>query len=128
MFNRLKQFRRIATRYDKTRKSFSAFLALAAAKIWLPYFVNGPSAVREHTVADGHAVDWAKDLAEARHCASVVSDELILLDIHLPDGCGVGYLREMSKRADSLPVIVLTAREQISDRIEALNAGADDYW
>ncbi|UWU12543.1 IS5 family transposase (plasmid) [Sinorhizobium medicae] len=41
MFNRLKQFRRIATRYDKTRKSFSAFLALAAAKIWLPYFVNG---------------------------------------------------------------------------------------
>jgi transposase len=40
MFNRLKQFRRIATRYDKTRKSFEAFLALAAAKIWLPDFVN----------------------------------------------------------------------------------------
>ncbi|WP_236735607.1 IS5 family transposase [Agrobacterium tumefaciens] len=40
MFNRLKQFRRVATRYDKTRKSFSAFLALAAAKIWLPYFVD----------------------------------------------------------------------------------------
>lgn len=40
MFNRLKQFRRVATRYDKTRKSFSAFLALAAAKIWPPYFVN----------------------------------------------------------------------------------------
>ncbi|WP_412548811.1 hypothetical protein [Rhizobium leguminosarum] len=40
MFNRLKQFRRIATRYDKTRKSFEAFLALAAARIWLPYFVN----------------------------------------------------------------------------------------
>jgi len=40
MFNRLKQFRRIATRYDKTRKSFEAFLSLAAAKIWFPYFVN----------------------------------------------------------------------------------------
>ena len=40
MFNHLKQFRRVATRYDKTRKSFSAFLALAAAKIWLPHFVN----------------------------------------------------------------------------------------
>ncbi|MFK0166235.1 IS5 family transposase [Rhizobium sp. NPDC090279] len=40
MFNRLKQFRRVATRYDKTRKSFSAFLAMAAAKIWLPSFVN----------------------------------------------------------------------------------------
>jgi hypothetical protein len=40
MFNRLKQFRRVATRYDKTRKSFESFLALAAAKIWLPYFVS----------------------------------------------------------------------------------------
>ena len=40
MFNSLTQFRRIATHYDKTRKSFGAFLALAAAKIWLPYFVN----------------------------------------------------------------------------------------
>ena len=40
MFNRLKQFRRIATRFDKTAKSFAAFLALAAAKIWIPYFVN----------------------------------------------------------------------------------------
>lgn len=40
MFNRLKQFRRIATRYDKTAKSFLAFLHLAAAKLWLPTFVN----------------------------------------------------------------------------------------
>ncbi|MFT9016431.1 MAG: IS5 family transposase [Acetobacter sp.] len=40
MFNRLKQFRRIATRYDKTRKSFLPFLNLAAVKLWLPSFVN----------------------------------------------------------------------------------------
>jgi transposase len=40
MFNRLKQFRRIATRYDKTARSFLAFLCLAAAKLWLPAFVN----------------------------------------------------------------------------------------
>lgn len=40
MFNRLKQFRRIATRYDKTRTSFEAFLSLAAAQIWLPHFVG----------------------------------------------------------------------------------------
>lgn len=40
MFNRLKQFRRIATRYDKTAKSFLGFLYLAAAKLWLPSFVN----------------------------------------------------------------------------------------
>ncbi|WFS69331.1 hypothetical protein CFBP4996_25500 [Agrobacterium leguminum] len=40
MFNRLKQFRRIATRYDKTRSSFEAFLSLAAGKIWLPPFTE----------------------------------------------------------------------------------------
>ena len=40
MFNRLKQFRRIATRFDKTAKSFAAFLALAAVRIWMPHFVN----------------------------------------------------------------------------------------
>jgi len=40
MFNKLKQFRRIATRYDKTAVSFLGFLALAAAKIWLPTYVN----------------------------------------------------------------------------------------
>jgi transposase len=40
MFNRIKQFRRNATRYDKTQASFAAFLATAAAKIWLPYFLD----------------------------------------------------------------------------------------
>jgi hypothetical protein len=40
MFNRLKQFRRIATPFDKTAKLFAAFLALAAARIWMPHFVN----------------------------------------------------------------------------------------
>lgn len=40
MFNKLKQFRRIATRYDKTAVSFLGFLALAAAKIWMPTYIN----------------------------------------------------------------------------------------
>jgi len=42
MFNRSKQFRRIATRHDKTALSFNSFLCLAAAKLWLPSFVNRP--------------------------------------------------------------------------------------
>jgi len=42
MFNRLKQFRRIATRYDKTAASFLGFLALAAAKLWMSTYVNRP--------------------------------------------------------------------------------------
>jgi len=85
------------------------------------------SAVREHAEADGHAVDWAKDLAEARHCASVVAYELTLLDILLPDGNGVNYLREMGKKLHSTPVIAMTALDSTSQKIEVLDAGADDY-
>lgn len=48
MFNWLKQFRRVATRYDKTRKSFSAFLALAAAKIWRPYCAGPYAIIAKH--------------------------------------------------------------------------------
>lgn len=85
------------------------------------------SAVREHAAADGHAVDWARTLSAARDYAAVASYGLVLLDLHLPDGNGIDYLREARKRLDMAPVIILTARDQISDRIEGLNAGADDY-
>ncbi len=85
------------------------------------------SAVRDHAAADGHAVDWAKSLAAAHDYAAVATYGLVLLDLQLPDGNGVAYLKSMRGRSDVTPVIVLTARDQISDRIEGLNAGADDY-
>ncbi|TIU22061.1 MAG: response regulator transcription factor, partial [Mesorhizobium sp.] len=85
------------------------------------------SAVREHLMGDGHAVDWAKDLSEARDNARVVSYELVLLDLYLPDGNGMDYLREMKKQPDSTPVIIVAARYQVEDRIEGLDAGAADY-
>ncbi|PBB51918.1 MAG: response regulator transcription factor [Mesorhizobium sp.] len=81
-------------------------------------------AVREHVAAGGHAVDWAETLSTARDCAAGVPYGLILLDIRLPDGNGIDYLREMRKRLDSTPVIILTAHDLM---IEGLNAGADDY-
>lgn len=84
-------------------------------------------AVRDHATADNHAVDWAKSLASARDHAAVATYGLVLLDLQLPDGNGITYLRDMRARSDVTPVIVLTARDQISDRIEGLNAGADDY-
>ncbi|ADV14737.1 response regulator with CheY-like receiver domain and winged-helix DNA-binding domain [Mesorhizobium australicum WSM2073] len=85
------------------------------------------SAVREHMIADGHAVEWAKDLSEARYHASGIPYGLVLLDINLPDGNGLDYLREMRKGRDSTPVIIVTARHTVEDRIEGLNAGAADY-
>jgi two-component system OmpR family response regulator len=53
--------------------------------------------------------------------------DLVLLDLMLPDGRGIGFLKALRARGDVTPVIILTALDQVSDRIEGLNAGADDY-
>lgn len=84
-------------------------------------------AVRDHIAATVHAVDWVKNLADAAEAASSVNYGLILLDLQLPDGVGVDFLKTLRKSANNTPVIILTARDQISDRIEGLNSGADDY-
>ncbi|WP_137128713.1 response regulator transcription factor [Rhizobium sp. FY34] len=84
-------------------------------------------AVRTHTSRQGHAVDWAKDLENARACLGTVQYGLILLDLRLPDGRGIDLLKELRAKREAVPVIILTAHDQISDRIAGLNAGADDY-
>lgn len=84
-------------------------------------------AIRDHAVAQGHAVDWALTLADAWACKDVAEFGLILLDLNLPDGGGGGFLETLRARKDLTPVIILTARDQISDRIAGLNKGADDY-
>jgi two-component system OmpR family response regulator len=85
------------------------------------------SAVRDHIAATVHAVDWVKNLADAAEAASGVNYGLILLDLQLPDGLGVDFLKTLRRNANETPVMILTARDQISDRIEGLNSGADDY-
>ena len=84
-------------------------------------------AVHDQIAADGHTVDWVKLLQAADDSVRTVAYELILLDLMLPDGRGIDFLRKRRRAGDATPVIVLTARDQISDRIEGLNAGADDY-
>ena len=84
-------------------------------------------AVREHVAATGHAVDHVLRLDDARAALRGVDYGLILLDLHLPDGLGIELLKSLRSAGDQRPVIILTARDQIRDRIEGLNAGADDY-
>jgi len=84
-------------------------------------------AVQEQIAADGHAVDWTRRLDEGEVALRAVDYGLVLLDLHLPDGRGLDLLKAMRRKGDARPVIILTARDQISDRIEGLNAGADDY-
>jgi two-component system OmpR family response regulator len=84
-------------------------------------------AVRDHVAAMSHAVDWVKRLVDADEAVGSTHYGLILLDLQLPDGSGVEFLKKLRRKPDDTPVIILTARDQISDRIEGLNSGADDY-
>jgi two-component system, OmpR family, response regulator len=85
------------------------------------------AAVRDQVRVDGHSVDWVTRLDSARDALAVTAYDLVLLDLMLPDGRGVPFLRALRANGDTTPVIILTALDQVSDRIDGLNAGADDY-
>ena len=85
------------------------------------------AAVRDQIAADGHSVDWVQRLDAAGDAMAGTSFDLVLLDLMLPDGRGIPFLRRLRAKGAVTPVIILTALDQISDRIEGLNAGADDY-
>jgi len=76
---------------------------------------------------DGYEVDAVTTLAEAREGAASGDHAGIVLDIGLPDGSGLDLLAEWRRSGMKLPVLLLTARNLVSDRIEGLDSGADDY-
>ena len=75
----------------------------------------------------GYAVDVARDGIEARDFALATTYDVILLDILLPKCNGLSLLRELRKAHLTVPVLLLTARDSIDDRVAGLDAGADDY-
>jgi two-component system response regulator QseB len=76
---------------------------------------------------DGHAVDHVAEGRAAAEALRSTRFDLVLLDLGLPDRDGIAVLRELRRRGDATPVIILTARDEVRDRIEGLDAGADDY-
>jgi len=84
-------------------------------------------AVVERLQLDGHAVDHADTLASADACIAVTDYDLILLDIMLPDGDGRDFLEHHRRAANRTPIIVITARSAVSDRVSLLDLGADDF-
>ncbi len=84
-------------------------------------------AICVHLKKAGHAVDWMDRLGDAAAALDTTDYGLVLLDLHLPDGRGLDLLKQRRAKGDKRPVIICTARDQIRDRIEGLNAGADDY-
>lgn len=83
--------------------------------------------IHDQMIDEGHAVDWVETIAQAKAALAGTEYDLILLDLMLPDGHGIDLLKTLRHDGDDTAVIILTARDQISDRIQGLNAGADDY-
>ena len=78
-------------------------------------------------VAEGFVVDWARSMAEAFEARDASAYDLILLDLGLPDGDGLDLVRRLRRARDATPILILTARGGLGDRIVGLDLGADDY-
>ena len=75
----------------------------------------------------GYATKVVEDGAGAIAIASDEDFDLLILDLGLPDVEGLSVLRELRRRGERLPVLILTARDDLGDKVEGLDAGADDY-
>lgn len=75
----------------------------------------------------GYSVDWLKDGLSAKHALESESFDLIVLDLGLPKLGGLELLRHVRSKGIATPVIILTARESVEDKVKGLDHGADDY-
>ena len=83
--------------------------------------------IQRGLVEEGHAVDWERTRTAALRAIAINAYSLVVLDLGLPDGNGLEVCRQL--RADGSParVLILTARDTLSDKVGGLDAGADDY-
>lgn len=82
--------------------------------------------LRDYLRSEGHAVDWLRCLADTVSARGEPYDAW-LLDWQLPDGSGLDWLRTQRGQGCTTPALMLTARDQLPDRLQGLDAGADDY-
>jgi DNA-binding response OmpR family regulator len=76
---------------------------------------------------DGFAVDRFDTLASARAALAATPYDLILLDLGMPDGDGVSLIESLRRSKMTIPILILTARDGVGDRVRGLDSGADDY-
>lgn len=84
-------------------------------------------AMRTGLAQQGFSVDWVGDAAQAKTALVDHAYDAVLLDLGLPGRSGLSVLQAVRARYDTTPVLIVTARDQLSDRIAGLDAGADDY-
>jgi two-component system response regulator QseB len=75
----------------------------------------------------GYAVDWVQDGLSAESALALEPYDLVLLDLAVPGKGGLEILRELRRNRNRVPVLIVTARDAIADRVAGLDAGADDY-
>jgi len=83
--------------------------------------------IRKGLRQDGFAVDWVRDGQAAELAVANDVYELVVLDLGLPRKDGLEVLASLRRKGNSVPVLVLTARDAVPDRIKGLDSGADDY-
>ncbi|MEO8656281.1 MAG: response regulator, partial [Ramlibacter sp.] len=84
-------------------------------------------AMRQGLADAGFTVDWVTDGKSAEGALGDGVHDLVLLDLGLPGKDGMSLLRDLRRRHDPVPVLIVTARDDVADRIAGLNEGADDY-
>lgn len=83
--------------------------------------------VQAGLIQAGFGVDWAKTCGEGDFALETGSYEALVLDLGLPDSSGLTLLQTVRGRKNPLPVLILTAKHTLADKVRGLNAGADDY-
>lgn len=83
--------------------------------------------IRAGLSLEGDTVDWVTDGVAADQALATDEFDLLVLDLGLPRRDGMEVLRGLRKRGDMTPVLILTARDKVADRVAGLDAGADDY-
>ena len=83
--------------------------------------------IRKALMRDGDHVDWLTDGAQALSAIRSDSFELIILDLQLPGKDGISVLQTMRKESINTPVLIMTARDTVDERVLGLDSGADDY-
>jgi two-component system copper resistance phosphate regulon response regulator CusR len=83
--------------------------------------------VRKGLEAEHYAVDLSEDGEQTRAMASELDYDLVMLDLNLPRLDGISILRSVRVRKPSMPILILTGRSRVEDRVQCLDMGADDY-
>lgn len=83
--------------------------------------------IKKGLVEEGYSVDVAYDGAEGQYMAESASYDLVILDIMLPKKDGVTICQELRIRGINIPILMLTAKDSVEDRVKGLDSGADDY-